>query len=91
MTQGAHSRSALKRPLCNLVQNGGFETGDFAGWTLRPGSNSFSAQAASIWSITAIVSFAHVIKDAYAPSARLISEPHWGHLIFSSTIFRSVK
>jgi hypothetical protein len=32
----------------NLIQNGGFETGDFTGWTLVPGSNSFVAQAGQI-------------------------------------------
>jgi hypothetical protein len=32
----------------NLVQNGGFETGNFTGWTLVPGSNSIVAQAGQI-------------------------------------------
>src|SRR5262249_46132413 len=32
----------------NLIQNGGFETGDFTGWTLVPGSNSIVAQAGQI-------------------------------------------
>src|SRR5262249_6323732 len=32
----------------NLIQNGGFKTGNFTGWTLVPGSNSFVAQAGDI-------------------------------------------
>jgi hypothetical protein len=32
----------------NLIQNGGFETGNFTGWTLVPGSNSIVAQAGQI-------------------------------------------
>jgi hypothetical protein len=32
----------------DLIQNGGFETGDFTGWTLGAASNSFVAQAGQI-------------------------------------------
>jgi hypothetical protein len=32
----------------NLIQNGGFETGNFTGWSLAPGSNSVVAQAGQI-------------------------------------------
>jgi hypothetical protein len=36
---------AYSPAVADLIQNGGFETGDFTGWTLVPGSNSFVAQA----------------------------------------------
>jgi hypothetical protein len=39
---------AYSPAVADLIQNGGFETGDFTGWTLVPGSNSFVAQAGQI-------------------------------------------
>jgi hypothetical protein len=55
----------------NLVQNGGFETGDFTGWTLVPGSNSFVAGQISGLSPHSGSYFAALEENPPAPYAIL--------------------